>query len=142
MNQASEILVSLQQSGRMHPEGLHLDLEGQAQEEVRVISDYEANLLEREYIWQLKAAGFRKVRSPRGSEAEPEPKRVGRVPARPPQSSIPPPRLSSPYRQRWFGIWKLHHPDPACRQFRVRQVRPDRARRQACLACLEVRMNL
>jgi hypothetical protein len=91
MNQASKILVSLQRSGRMHQGGLHQDLEGQAQEEVRVISVYEANLLEREYIWQLKAAGFWKVRSPRGSEAEPEPQRVGRVPARALHSSIPSP---------------------------------------------------
>jgi hypothetical protein len=79
----------------MHLEGLHLDLEGQSQEEVRLISDYETNLLEHEYIWLLETAGFWKVRSSRGSASEPEPIRVGRFPARPPHHRFPHPHHSS-----------------------------------------------
>jgi hypothetical protein len=66
----------------------------------------------------------------------------GRVPARPPQSSIPSPSSLQSVRQQWLGIWKLHCQDPACRSSRDRQVCLDRAQRQACFACLKVRMNL
>ncbi|GMF39316.1 unnamed protein product [Phytophthora fragariaefolia] len=56
------------------------------------MSDREVELLGRDYVRMLKVSGLQKPRSPRGpSVREPGPKRIQRVPALAPPSSIPTP---------------------------------------------------
>ncbi|KAL4129535.1 CCR4-NOT transcription complex, subunit 3 [Phytophthora ramorum] len=92
VNQAQEFLKVLSQAAPRDADRLRLEVAAHFPPGVVVATDHEINLLGSEYVWHLKAAGFRKVRSPRGvADEEAASKRVQRVAARPPPSSIPSP---------------------------------------------------
>ncbi|GMF45642.1 unnamed protein product [Phytophthora fragariaefolia] len=80
--QAAEIQVSAR-TEQPCPEGVVLEPDVE-------MSDREVELLGRDYVRMLKASGLQKPRSPRGpSVGAPGPKRIQRVPALAPPSSIP-----------------------------------------------------
>ncbi|GMF29899.1 unnamed protein product [Phytophthora fragariaefolia] len=79
---AAEIQVSAR-AEQPRPEGVVLEPDVE-------MSDREVELLGRDYARMLKVSGLQKPRSPRGpSVGEPGPKRIQRVPALAPPSSIP-----------------------------------------------------
>ncbi|GMF41181.1 unnamed protein product [Phytophthora fragariaefolia] len=75
------------------------------------MSDHEVELLGRDYVRMLKVSGLQKPRCPRGpSVREPGPKRIERVPALAPPSSIPTPE--SPQSVAWSAFRSLEGARP------------------------------